>query len=149
SDKWLHLARYHDIDRDTAGAGAFCKALLLAPGQVFPISFDLQKNVIGEASLLKSAILLDPRERLSRGQLIGLAASRLCPRTTPILPLMLVCISAHIVLSTRPQWLTVICDSVVPARYPRCVAQACLAKSTLSLGCERTCRICCSVRPSH
>lgn len=76
-DKWLHLARYHDVDRDTAGPVAFCKALELVPEQVFPISFDLREHVIGETSILKGAILLEPRERLTRRQLIGLAASRL------------------------------------------------------------------------
>jgi len=70
--KWLHLARYHDFADDTVlGPLGFCKALEVAPEHVFPISFDLQGHVI--ESILKGAIVPDPRERLSRAELIRLA----------------------------------------------------------------------------
>ena len=71
--EWFHLARYHDSDYAENGPVALAQLLGLTVAEVFPITYDLTSYVSGEASALKGTILAEPRERLSRDEIISLA----------------------------------------------------------------------------
>jgi hypothetical protein len=72
----FHMARYHDYgaaDRGSAGLAEFLGLPLVA---VFPISYDLSGIVIGSPDLLRGTITAEPRERLTRAQIIALAVPK-------------------------------------------------------------------------
>ena len=71
--QWFALARYHDFDTDTRGPSALAKFLGLEVDEVFPISYDLSRFVKGGPKALRGSILKEPRERLSRSEIIALA----------------------------------------------------------------------------
>jgi len=55
--KWFDLARF----------------LGLAVDEIFPISFDLRPYVEGDPAVLQGSVLREPRERLSRDEIIAMA----------------------------------------------------------------------------
>ena len=73
SGKWFALSRYHDPDYTTNGPSALTRFLGLDIDQVFPISYDVTRYVKGDPSALSGKIFKEPRERLTRAQIIAMA----------------------------------------------------------------------------
>ena len=71
--RWFTLARYHDLDRTENGPHALARFLGLSIEEVFPISYDIRQYVNGEAAALSGYIHEEPRERLSRTEIIRMA----------------------------------------------------------------------------
>jgi hypothetical protein len=71
--QWFMLARYHDFDYASKGPEALSRFLGLQTDEVFPIAYDIQAYSLGEAAVLSGLILKDPRERLTRAEIIALA----------------------------------------------------------------------------
>jgi hypothetical protein len=67
------LARYHDIDYAEHGPSALASFLGMNIDDVFPISYDLSRVTEGEPSALIGSILKEPKEKLTRAQIIALA----------------------------------------------------------------------------
>ena len=74
-DRWFSLARYHDIDVDERGPVALAGVVGKQLVQLFPMSFDIRKEVGFDAPGLVGAIDAEPRTRLSRKEIISLAVS--------------------------------------------------------------------------
>lgn len=71
---WFHLARYHDCDMEERGPGALARRLGLPLSEVFPIRYDVSHVVIGDPNAVRGAVPAEPSERLTRAELITLAA---------------------------------------------------------------------------
>ena len=71
--RWFSLARYHDFDYADRGPEALSQFLGLAVDEIFPISFDVQQYAEGDPEALKGGIRKEPRERLSRAEIIAMA----------------------------------------------------------------------------
>jgi hypothetical protein len=71
--KWFHLARYHDHDYKERGPEALSRFLGLKIDDVFPIAYDLRIYVAGNLSLLVGAVPREPRQKLSRAEIIAMA----------------------------------------------------------------------------
>jgi hypothetical protein len=71
--RWFTMARYHDFDADERGPEAVAAFLGLPTDAVFPISYDVRPYCRGEARALAGTIEKEPRERLTRAQIIALA----------------------------------------------------------------------------
>ncbi len=71
--RWFHLARYHDPDYKKRGPGHLAAFLELAVNEVFPVSYDLRKFAKGHPLALRGAIPKEPKEKLTRDQIIALA----------------------------------------------------------------------------
>lgn len=69
----FHLARYHDFDATERGPLALASFLGLPLEAVFPIEYDVGKAIAGPAEILRGAIPAEPKERLSRAEVIALA----------------------------------------------------------------------------
>jgi hypothetical protein len=70
---WFHLARYHDLDFATNGPEALASFLGLRVDEVFPITYDLRHFVKDAPVFLYGRILKEPREKLTRAEIIALA----------------------------------------------------------------------------
>jgi hypothetical protein len=71
--KWFHLARYHDHDYAERGPEALSRFLGLKVDDVFPIVYDLRVYVEGDLAELAGAVRREPRQKLSRAEVIALA----------------------------------------------------------------------------
>jgi hypothetical protein len=71
--KWFDLARYHDYDYSDRGPEALSRFLGLKIDDVFPLQFDVRRHAHGDPTALANSILKDPRERLSRSDIVALA----------------------------------------------------------------------------
>lgn len=71
--KWFGLARYHDFDFSERGPLALSQFLEIPIDEIFPITYDLRKLVRSESAMLRGQILKEPRERLSRSEIIAMA----------------------------------------------------------------------------
>lgn len=71
--EWFSLARYHDHDYDQRGPIALARFFGLPPSEVFPILFDLRSICIGNPQALAGVVRIEPRERLTRAEVIALA----------------------------------------------------------------------------
>ena len=69
----FYLARYHDFDAVERGPAALAAFLGLPLDAVFPIAYDVSSVVAGPPESLCCTITAEPRERLSRAELIALA----------------------------------------------------------------------------
>lgn len=69
------MARYHDPDWKTRGPGQLADFLGLRVEDVFPISYNLTSVAVGDQNALVGTIVAEPAERLTRAELIALAAS--------------------------------------------------------------------------
>jgi hypothetical protein len=67
------MARYHDFDAEERGPQALAKFLGLPVDEVFPISYDISQYASGKREALVGVIEKEPRERLTRAQIIKLA----------------------------------------------------------------------------
>ena len=73
--RWFGLARYHDHDFADRGPEALSGFLGLQVDDVFPIAFDVRAYALGHAESLEGSIRKEPRERLSRAEIIAMAVS--------------------------------------------------------------------------
>jgi hypothetical protein len=71
--QWFTLSRYHDFDYAENGPEAFSRFLGLPVDDVFPIAYDIQEYAKGDAAALAGQIRSEPRERLSRAEIIAMA----------------------------------------------------------------------------
>jgi len=71
--KWFFLSRYFDVDYSENGPEALARFLGLDVDEVFPISYDITRYADGNRASLVGSILKEPREKLTRAQLIALA----------------------------------------------------------------------------
>ncbi len=71
--RWFHLSRYHDFDYAQSGPDALARFLDLPVSEVFPISYDITRYVNGDPAALSGKILKEPREKLTRAELIAMA----------------------------------------------------------------------------
>ena len=71
--RWFRLARYHDFDCAERGPEALSRFLDLPVSAVFPIEYDIRRFVKTWSPALAGAVLAEPRERLTRAELIALA----------------------------------------------------------------------------
>ncbi len=71
-DRRFHLARYFDVDYAKRGPAGLARFLRLAVDDVFPIAYDLRAYAVGRPSVLAGKILEEPRERLSKAQIMAL-----------------------------------------------------------------------------
>jgi hypothetical protein len=72
-EQWFHLARYHDYDYAENGPDALARFLGLPVDDVFPISYDISRYVKGDPAALSGKILEEPREKLTRDEIISMA----------------------------------------------------------------------------
>ncbi len=70
---WFAMARYHDPDYSDRGPEALAAFLGMRVEDVFPIAYDLRQVCAGPEEVLVGTIEREPRERLTRAQLIALA----------------------------------------------------------------------------
>jgi hypothetical protein len=71
--RWFHLARYHDFDYRERGPAALAEFLKLRTDEVFPIRYDITPWSTGDAHALSGTIFSEPREKLTRSEIIALA----------------------------------------------------------------------------
>jgi hypothetical protein len=71
--RWFMLSRYHDFDYTENGPKALARFLGLSIAEVFPISYDIRCYATGNPAALAGKVFDEPRERLSREQLIAMA----------------------------------------------------------------------------
>jgi hypothetical protein len=71
--RWFSLGRYHDFDYADRGPEALSRFLGVAVDEIFPISFDVQQYAEGDPATLKGSVLKEPREKLSRAEIIAMA----------------------------------------------------------------------------
>ena len=67
------MARYHDFDASERGPQVLAAFLGLPIKEVFPISYDISRFSLGASAALVGTIEQEPREKLTRAQIIGLA----------------------------------------------------------------------------
>ena len=70
---WFTMARYHDYDASERGPVALAAFLGLQVDEVFPVSYDISQFSLGDSGALVGLIEKEPRERLTRAQIIALA----------------------------------------------------------------------------
>jgi hypothetical protein len=73
--QWFTLSRYHDFDYSKNGPEALARFLDLALNDVFPISYDIRRFVKGDPAALSAKIPKEPREKLTRAEIIAMALS--------------------------------------------------------------------------
>jgi len=74
--EWFTLARYHDCDYIEHGPDSMALFLGLPIDEIFPISYDISKCADGDSEALCGAITREPREKLSRSEIIAMALRR-------------------------------------------------------------------------
>jgi hypothetical protein len=70
---WFNLARYFDADYAERGPEALAQFLNLPVDQVFPIAYDIRAYAQGDQEALCGLVSQEPRERLSRAEIIAMA----------------------------------------------------------------------------
>ena len=71
--RWFTLARYHDIDYPQNGIDALATLVKMPVDEIFPITYDISPYAIGEKSALVGKILKEPKNKLTRSEIIALA----------------------------------------------------------------------------
>lgn len=71
--EWFSLSRYHDHDYTENGPIALARFFELPVSEVFPMVFDLRKLCVGNPQALAGSVDVEPRERLTRAEIIALA----------------------------------------------------------------------------
>jgi hypothetical protein len=66
----IFLSRYWDVDYERRGPEFLSRSLGLSVDEIFPITYDARKFVVGEPVALKGAISKEPRECLTEEQII-------------------------------------------------------------------------------
>jgi len=71
--QWFTLSRYHDFDYAENGPDSLSWFLGLHVQDVFPISYDIRSYVEGDPAGLSGIIPKEPREKLTRSEIIAMA----------------------------------------------------------------------------
>ena len=71
--RWFTMARYFDFESDVRGPHGLSAFLRLPIESVFPISYDIGGYGVGQRAALVGTIETEPRERLTRAEIIALA----------------------------------------------------------------------------
>jgi hypothetical protein len=71
--RWFHLARYFDFDFEQRSPHKAAEFLGLSVDEAFPITYDIQKLVKGDAAALAGQIPREPIERLPLEELMALS----------------------------------------------------------------------------
>jgi hypothetical protein len=71
--RWFTLSRYHDFDYAENGPQALAHFLGVPVDDAFPIAYDIREYAKGDAGALMGQIRKEPRERLSRAEIIAMA----------------------------------------------------------------------------
>lgn len=71
--RWFTLYRYHDFDYAENGPEALARFLGAQVDDVFPIAYDIRQYAKGDAAALSGQIRKEPRERLSRAEIVVMA----------------------------------------------------------------------------
>ena len=74
--EWFHLARYFDFDFTGRSPDALARFLGLGVDDVFPISVDVRRYVQGDPAALALAVPKEPRERLTREELLAMSVRK-------------------------------------------------------------------------
>jgi hypothetical protein len=74
--RWFVVSRYHDVDYVENGPEALAQFLALSIDEVFPIAYDLRPLAKGDPAALAGKIFKEPRERLSRAEIVAMAVPR-------------------------------------------------------------------------
>lgn len=69
---WFWMSRYHDFEAAKRGPEELARFLGLPVEDVFPITYDISSVSLGAAGALVGSIEREPRERLTRSQVISL-----------------------------------------------------------------------------
>ena len=69
----FHLARYHDFDFAERGPAQLAAFLRIAKNEVFPITWDVSQYASGVIDALRGSVSENPRQRLTRAEIIALA----------------------------------------------------------------------------
>ena len=72
-NRWFALARYHDPDFLERGPEMLAHFLDMQVDDVFPIHVDIREVVLGGPEALAFNLLKEPKEKLSRAEIIALA----------------------------------------------------------------------------
>jgi hypothetical protein len=75
-NEWFTLARYFDFDYAERGPEGLAHFLGLRVDDVFPIYYDIIGHVKGDPAALSGTIPREPREKLTRAQIIAMAVER-------------------------------------------------------------------------
>ena len=70
--EWLHLSRYFDSDYSKNGPDKLAKHMKMKLEDIFPMSCDITKYAKGDVRSLRNNIFKEPKERLSRDQIMAL-----------------------------------------------------------------------------
>lgn len=73
SGKWFTLSRYHDFDYAEKGPESLASFFGLPVDEVFPISYDVSEQVSGDLAALSGTIPKEPKEKLTRSEIIAMA----------------------------------------------------------------------------
>jgi hypothetical protein len=76
-NRWFHLGRYFDVDYEARGPLALAEFLALRIDDVFPIAYDVRRLAKGDPAALAATIWKEPRERLTRDELMDLSFAEL------------------------------------------------------------------------
>src|SRR5215469_1331196 len=70
--EWFTLDRYHDFDRENHGPVALANFLGKTVEDVFPIQYDVTNCCVGEADALRGVIEGEPKDQLTRDEVMDL-----------------------------------------------------------------------------
>ena len=70
-----HLARYHDLDFSDRGPAALAQKIGKNLEDIFPMTYDLSACATGSDDCIRGSIQKEPKERLSRSEIIMLAVN--------------------------------------------------------------------------
>jgi len=70
--QWCELARYHDVDRNKRSPDRLAHFLGVQIEDVFPLSYDISTVAIGLPEVVHGIINVEPKEKLTREQLVRL-----------------------------------------------------------------------------
>ncbi len=79
--RWIHLDRYHDYNLKEYGPQATATKLGLKVADVFPISYDVSGCCLGEPGAVAGVIESDPKDKLTRDQILDLIMDKSRPPT--------------------------------------------------------------------
>ena len=71
-----HLARYHDIDFSDSGPASLAQKIGKKEEDIFPISYDISLCAIGSGDCIHGLIQKEPKQKLTRSEIIMLALDR-------------------------------------------------------------------------
>lgn len=73
NNSWFHLARYHDHEYSSRGAGELASFLELKESDIFPIEYDIAFAVKKFSPILSGKYFEKPEKMLTRAEIIALA----------------------------------------------------------------------------